>query len=109
MLDESGTVYVTGQAASGFPVTAGAYDSTVGGTFDGHATKLSADGSALLFDELLHRVDGFWGQIDLHISTSSKTFVHIDNGAFLVPVVPWAVPVSKWVKTKAFQAIWGGP
>ena len=49
VLDGSGTVYLTGQAASGFPTTAGAYDSTVGGTFDGHATKLSADGSTLLY------------------------------------------------------------
>ncbi len=49
VLDGSGTVYITGQAASGFPTTAGAYDSTVGGTFDGHATKLSADGSTLLY------------------------------------------------------------
>ncbi len=49
VLDGSGTVYVTGQAAAGFPTTAGAYDSTVNGTFDGHATKLSANGSSLLY------------------------------------------------------------
>ncbi|MDH4309384.1 MAG: SBBP repeat-containing protein, partial [Acidimicrobiia bacterium] len=49
VLDGSGTVYLTGQAASGFPTTAGAYDSTVSGTFDGHATKLSSNGSTLLY------------------------------------------------------------
>ena len=49
VLDGSGTVYLTGQAASGFPTTAGAYDSTVGGTFDGHATKLNSTGTSLLY------------------------------------------------------------
>ena len=49
VLDGSGIVYATGQAATGYPTTAGAYDTTLSGTTDGHATKLSANGSSLLY------------------------------------------------------------
>jgi hypothetical protein len=54
-VDGSGAAYVTGYAkSSGFPVTAGAYDTTHnGGFWDGFVTKLSPSGSALMYSTYL--------------------------------------------------------
>ena len=57
-LDASGSAYITGFTVSAdFPVTPGAHDTTAvhmdGSTFDGFVTKLSPDGSALLYSTFL--------------------------------------------------------
>jgi hypothetical protein len=53
-LDSAGNAYVTGFTASnGFPTTAGAFDRTRGGPYDGFVTKLSADGQALVYSTFL--------------------------------------------------------
>ncbi|PYV04502.1 MAG: hypothetical protein DMG26_07295, partial [Acidobacteria bacterium] len=49
-VDSSGSALVTGQTfSSNFPTTAGAFKATYGGKGDGFVTKLSADGSSLLY------------------------------------------------------------
>ena len=52
-VDDSGNVYITGQAAStDFPTTTGAYAETHaadGGDYDTYVAKLSADGSSLVY------------------------------------------------------------
>jgi len=49
-VDSNGNAYVTGQTQSvNFPTTPGAYDTTRGGTDDAYVTKLSADGSLLVY------------------------------------------------------------
>ncbi|HYS53863.1 MAG TPA: SBBP repeat-containing protein [Thermoanaerobaculia bacterium] len=54
-IDGSGKAYVTGQTfGSSFPVTAGAFQSTAGGGLsDAFVSKLSADGTTLLYSTLL--------------------------------------------------------
>ena len=53
-VDGQGAVYVGGQTlSSNFPTTAGAYDVTSNGTWDGFVTKVSLDGSALAYSTLL--------------------------------------------------------
>jgi uncharacterized protein (TIGR03437 family) len=53
-LDSSGAVYVTGETNStDFPVTAGAIQSVLGGTFDAFAVKLNPAGTALAYGTLL--------------------------------------------------------
>jgi hypothetical protein len=53
-VDSSGCVYVTGYTRSDdFPVTPGAYDSTHNGGPDVFVTKLSADGSSLVYSTYL--------------------------------------------------------
>lgn len=52
-LDASGSVYVTGSASSGYPTTAGAFDTTHNGGSDVVVTKLNASGSALVYSTFL--------------------------------------------------------
>jgi hypothetical protein len=53
-IDHSGYAYVTGRAGSGdFPTTAGAFDTTFGGIFDGFVAKVSRDGSTLVYSTFL--------------------------------------------------------
>ena len=52
-IDGSGNAYVTGQTIGSFPVTAGAFQSTVGGGLgDVFLSKLSANGQTLLYSTL---------------------------------------------------------
>ncbi len=49
-VDSNGNAYVTGQTRSAnFPTTPGAYDTTRGGTDDAYVTKLSSDGTSLVY------------------------------------------------------------
>jgi hypothetical protein len=49
-VDSSGNAYVAGQAGStNFPVTAGAFQTTIGGSADAFVTKLNASGSSLVY------------------------------------------------------------
>ncbi len=48
--DDNGDVYVTGYSMSNdFPTTAGAYDTTHNGNYDGIITKLSSTGASLIY------------------------------------------------------------
>jgi hypothetical protein len=48
-VDGTGSAYITGKASGGFPVTAGAYDTTPNGGYDMFVTKLTPSGSALAY------------------------------------------------------------
>lgn len=53
-VDGAGNAYVIGQTLStDFPVTAGAYQTSLGGNRDAFVTKLSADGSRLIYSSYL--------------------------------------------------------
>jgi hypothetical protein len=53
-LDSSGNAYVAGRTGStDFPTTAGAFQTTYKGNYDAFVTKLSADGSSLLYSTYL--------------------------------------------------------
>lgn len=53
-INGSGEAYVTGQIlSSNFPTTAGAFDRSANGEFDGFLTKLNATGSALAYSTYL--------------------------------------------------------
>jgi hypothetical protein len=54
VVDDSGSAYVTGQTnSSDFPTTAGAYDETHNGTWDAYATKISPQGTNLVYSTFL--------------------------------------------------------
>ena len=53
-MDIYGKAYVTGQTlSSGFPTTAGAFQTTFGGIQDAFVTKLELDGTALAYSTFL--------------------------------------------------------
>lgn len=53
-IDPTGTAYVTGRTASAvFPTTAGAFDTTLGGTRDAFVTKLAPTGASLVVSTYL--------------------------------------------------------
>ncbi|HYC78908.1 MAG TPA: hypothetical protein VEI02_14880 [Planctomycetota bacterium] len=52
--DSAGNLYATGQAgSSGFPTTAGAYDTSYNGQGDGFVTKLSPTGNSLVYSTVV--------------------------------------------------------
>ena len=54
VVDDSGSAYVTGMTAGGFPTTPGAFQSTYGGSYyDAFVTKLNPAGSALVYSSYL--------------------------------------------------------
>jgi len=64
-VDRRGAVYVVGSAAAGFPTTAGAFDRTVDVSGDAFVSKLSPDGSTLVYSTFLggrlaDRASGIW-------------------------------------------------
>jgi hypothetical protein len=52
-VDGDGSAYVVGAAHAGYPVTAGAFQRTLGGFADGCVSKLDSTGSALVFSTFL--------------------------------------------------------
>ncbi len=53
-IDASGNAYITGQTrSSGFPVTSGSYQTTIGGNHDIFVTKLNPVGSALVYSTFI--------------------------------------------------------
>jgi hypothetical protein len=52
-LDSSNNAYVVGAASGGFPVTSGAYQRVIKGTWDAFVTKVNSAGSGLGFSTLL--------------------------------------------------------
>jgi hypothetical protein len=63
-VDSDGNAYVTGGTSSpDFPTTPGAFQSTLNGTYNAFVTKLTADGSALLYSTFLggSKNDGAYG------------------------------------------------
>jgi hypothetical protein len=75
-LDSSQNVYVTGETAhSSFPTTPGAFDETYnGGDLDAFVSKLSADGSTLLYSTFVGGSDRDYGE-NLVVSALDECFV----------------------------------
>jgi len=74
-VDTSGDAYVTGDTdSSNFPTTAGAFQSTIGGDFDAFVSKLSANGSALLYSTYLGGSDADLGK-SIAIDASGNAYV----------------------------------
>jgi hypothetical protein len=59
VVDEDGAAYIAGEAQSGYPTTAGAFDTTYnGGLRDAFVTKLNASGSGLVYSTFLGGSEG---------------------------------------------------
>ncbi|WP_446483090.1 DUF7948 domain-containing protein [Cohnella xylanilytica] len=93
-VDEFGSAYVTGKTTStDFPVTGGAFQTAFGGgTFDAYVTKLSPDGSALVYSTYL---GGSGTDTGVGIGLSGgRAYVAGITGSGNFPVTPDAVQPS---------------
>ncbi len=72
-LGQSGSIYLTGIAYTGFPTVA-PFQSTFGGQEDAFITKLSSDGSQIIFSTFLGRSDGDAGN-DIELDSSGNIYI----------------------------------
>jgi hypothetical protein len=73
-VDSSGNAYVTGETSSGFPTTAGAYQTVPGGGDEAFVSKLNATGSALVYSTYLGGADGDRG-LGIAVDGSGSAYV----------------------------------
>lgn len=52
-VDSAGNAYVTGSTTAAFPTTAGAFDTSLNGSFDAFVTKFNAAGTAIVYSTVL--------------------------------------------------------
>lgn len=78
-IDGVGNAYVTGTASAGFPLTAGAFDTTHGGSNEVAVSKISADGSTLAYSTYL---GGTQGEVGNAIAVDNFGNAHVAGGNF---------------------------
>ena len=89
-LDSANNAYVTGDTSStDFPTTAGAFDTTANGGFDGTVTKVNAAGSALVYSTLLGGND-FDGGASIIVDGAGSAYVVGGTPSANFPVTPGA-------------------
>jgi hypothetical protein len=86
-VDSSGVAYIAGVASTGFPTTAGAYDTTYNLGQDGFVAKLSADGAQLLYSTFLGSPSGD-ALTGIAIDAAGAAYVTGSTGAAGYPVTP---------------------
>ena len=68
-VDGSYNFIISGVASTGFPTSAGAYDSTHSGGYDAYLTKISASGDSMMFSTLL---GGTFNDLGLGVDVDSQ-------------------------------------
>jgi hypothetical protein len=89
-VDATGNAFVTGGTPSrDFPTTPGAFDRTLGGTSDGFMTKLSSDGSSLVYSTFVggSSNDNLNG---IAVDDLGNAYATGSTGSFDFPVTPGA-------------------
>jgi hypothetical protein len=89
-VDGAGAVYLTGVTTTDFPTTAGSAQPMTGGIFDAFVTKLSADGSALVYSTYLGGSQVETGR-GIAVDASGNAYV---VGTTLSPDFPTANPLQ---------------
>ncbi len=96
-VDSAGSAYVTGATTSTtFPTIAGAFQTTLGGNQNAFVSKLSADGSALIYSTYLGR-SGPDGGAGIAVDSAGSAYVTGDTSSTTFPTT-----------ADALQATYGG-
>lgn len=82
-VDSNGNAYVTGYAAINFPTTPGAFQTSLRGGFDAFVTKLSSDGSSLVYSTILGSSFDDFGY-DIALDAGGNAYV-TGNTSYLAP------------------------
>jgi beta-propeller repeat-containing protein len=92
-VDAAGAAYVTGETSStGFPTTAGAFDTILGGTPDAYVTKVNVGGSGLDYSTFLGG-SGFERGLGIAVDAGSA-YVTGETGSTDFPATPGAFDTS---------------
>ena len=101
--DGNGVATVVGAAGAGFPVTAGAYDTSLGGGSDAFVARLAADGSSLTFCTLLGG-GGDDGAEDVAVAATGEVWVCGVTSSPAFPTTPAAVGAVRQGTSDGFVA-----
>jgi hypothetical protein len=101
-VDNAGSAYVTGQtAATGFPTTTGAFQTTSGGGNDAFVTKLNAAGSALSYSSFLGGAGSDQGN-GIAVDGSGDAYVTGSTASTNFPTTSGALQTTSGGGTDAF-------
>ncbi len=102
-LDSAGNAYVTGQTLStNFPTTAGAFQTTLGGTAgNAFVTNLNAPGTALIYSTYLGGSAGDTG-FGIAMDRSGNAYVTGDTGSINFPTTTGAFQTTRGGNSDAF-------
>jgi uncharacterized repeat protein (TIGR01451 family) len=93
-VDDDGNAYVTGStSSSSFPVTAGAFDTTLSGYFDAFVTRLNASGSGLGYSTFLGGSSNEQG-LDIAVDGDGNAYVTGGTDSSDFPVTAGAFATS---------------
>ncbi|HJP92353.1 MAG TPA: SBBP repeat-containing protein [Pyrinomonadaceae bacterium] len=100
-IDSGGNAYVTGTAQAGFPVTAGAFQTSFNGPNDVFVTKLNSTGTALIYSTFLggsgtDRANG------IAVNVAGNAYVTGFSDSLNFPVTPGAFQTVKAAGVDAF-------
>ncbi|HKN83598.1 MAG TPA: SBBP repeat-containing protein, partial [Pyrinomonadaceae bacterium] len=100
-IDSAGNAYVTGTAQAGFPVTAGAFQTSFNGVNDAFVSKLNSTGTALVYSTFLGG-SGNDGGIGIAINAAGNAYVTGVSDSSNFPVTPGAFQTVKAAGQDAF-------
>ena len=107
-VDAAGNAYVTGEAGSEFPTTAGAFETTLGGNFpNAFVTKLNAAGSGLVYSTYLGG-SGWAEGYGIAVDATGNAYVTGFTGSTNFPTTVGALDTTTNGGQPAFVAKFGG-
>ncbi|HEX2271524.1 MAG TPA: SBBP repeat-containing protein [Pyrinomonadaceae bacterium] len=100
-IDSAGNAFVTGLAEAGFPVTAGAFQTSFNGVSDAFVTKLNSTGTALVYSTFLGGSGTDFGA-GIAINAPGNAYVTGASDSVNFPVTPGAFQSLKAAGQDAF-------